>query len=267
MADTFYSTLGEGIWSASRIDDLICPRRYYHSRIQNLRSLTSSAYAYAGGVGHVGLDKWYSTDKDDEAALSAAESEWGDYVAPSDPQNDLSWLNWGHLELVLRAYFDRWREDSYTVLESEVEFTHEYPGFKYGGRRDRKMRDELSQIFCVDTKFTTGNMGDYWFRQFQISNQMRGYWTDDTTGILIDGAYMGKDGIVGYHPVETYIDKAGKERKKKQRSIAAAFQREPFTYSQKHLSEWEENVRGFLKEVAWRTETDTWPQCTAAMWC
>ena len=267
MRSSYWDT---DIWHASKLDQLVCPRRYYYAQVEKLESLASSVFAYAGTVIHTGLDTWYSTDKDDEAALTAAEQSWGDYESPSDPDpaKDLSWLNLNHVLHVLRAYFDRWREsDAFTVLESEVEFVADYPGFRYGGRRDLKVRDEAGLIYIVDHKSTTGNMGDYWFGQFKISNQLRGYYEPNAAGVIVNGLYMGKDGIAGYHPAETYTDKSGKERTKRQRSIDAAFQRKVFTFSEKHLSEWEDNVRKLIAEVEWRTATDNWPQMTAAGIC
>jgi hypothetical protein len=271
----FKSSLGPNVWSASRFDDLICPRRYYYARVRDLRSKTSSVHAHAGKVIHVGLDVWYSSQTStlsaaysNEEALLAAESAWGDFVHPPtlDPKKDTSWLDLAWVSQVLCAYFDRWAgNDPWEVVSSEEVVVREVANVLYGGRRDLLVREPDGAIWVLDHKSTTGNMGDYWFGQFAISNQMRGY-VEDYAGVIINGMYMGRDGIAGYHAPEYYIS-GNTQKKKRQRNIDSAFQRKAFTYPTGSLAEWEENVGQKLQEVEWRTETQCWPQETSGGIC
>jgi hypothetical protein len=263
---TFQSSLGENVWSGSRIDALVCPRRFYYSYERDLELVEDAPRLHAGTVIHAALDAWYNTDYTAAAArdidaISVAKQTWGGYQPPI--ASDLSYLTWGHIENVLRAYFDHWRtRETFTPLDvrlpdgqrvgSETPVVHDFGSFLYGGRLDLPVEDQSGNVYVMDHKSTTGNMGDYYFAQFCVSDKNRGYVAlleslldRPVAGVVINGIYMGKS----------------------PRKPDSAFQRKVYHFSAGHIDEWKNNVSDKIYEAMLRQDIDLWPQTTANRIC
>ena len=75
------------------------------------------------------------------------------------------------LELIV-AYLEKWGQEPFTALATEVPFVIEMAGFSYIGRVDLIVN--YNGLMPVDHK-TTRFFGDAFIRQFKLSGQMTGY--------------------------------------------------------------------------------------------
>ena len=243
--------------SASRLDALNCPRKYYNSYHLGLEpDVELSELLHSGSVGHTALHVWYSTDKIDHGALTAAYEAWGDFVPretteTGDP-NPYKYLSWPHMKAVLQRYFDHNRDNTSLTpsaignYESEQLITVTLPnGIEFAGRIDHPVVDQSGHLYIFDHKFTTGNMGPAFFNCHRVSNQLRGYcaMTEAITGEAPEGA-----GINGIY--------MGNQKRKPE----SAHQEKHWSFPDWSLAEFYDNVEEAQEEIDWRTENGEWPQ-------
>ena len=238
------SRLGEGVYSASRLKALNCPRAYYYGYEFSGCGLEGTEIIptlHAGSIIHLALDLWYQ-GIDSDNILEVVEGEWGDWNPP--PGHKHAFLTHGHIQNVITEYMHHWtKKETLTPVDvmmdgqrvsAETPVVASVGSYRYGGFLDMPCRDELGNLYVVDHKSTTGNMGDYFFSRFVVSNQLRGYamllqeiMGEPVAGAIINGIYMGKAS----------------------RKPEAAFQRKVFNFSKDSLEEQGGNIDGVVRDI------------------
>lgn len=215
-------------WSASKSHLWgSCPAKGYYGHSLALVAKEESPPLYAGKAIHAGLAVYYAS-KDTELALATAVESFGERDQ-LPPGHKYSHLNVGHLEVVLKNYFD-WanRRDTFQTVtatlddlnlekvlgarfkifdktgeiilgESKVVFMVDVGGeeFKFTVIPDLPIFSG-GGFYVLDHKSTNGYLSDWYFAQHRFSNQLRLYcWAvqeltaTDVNGALINGIYMG----------------------------------------------------------------------------
>ncbi len=239
------SRLGAGVYSASRLKALVCPRKYYYSYEFSGCGIEGTEIIptlHAGSIIHLALDLLYQNIEIDDV-LKVVDREWGDYEPP--PGHKHHFLTSGHIKNVLEAYhYHWWGKDRFTPVDvmvngqrisSEMPVVAPVGAYQYGGFLDLPVRDQLGNLYVLDHKSTTGNMGNYFFSKFVVSNQLRGYamllqevMGEPVAGAIINGIYMGKNS----------------------RKPDTAFQRKVFNFSKDSLEEEKDNIAAKI-EALW----------------
>jgi hypothetical protein len=182
-------------------------------------------------------------------------------------KNQYAYLSWPHMKGVLQRYFDYNRTQGIqfeptTIGDYAAEelITVTLPnGIEYRSRIDFPCRDQAGGLYIYDYKFTTGNLGDYFFDGHRLSNQLRGYCAtaqvltgEAPRGAGINGIYMGD----------------------KNRKPEVAHQQKKWEFLDWSLQEFCDNVYGAEEEIDWRTgdgewgaEIDSWPQRASKVNC
>jgi PD-(D/E)XK nuclease superfamily protein len=156
-----------------------CPRKYDFAmrRHRRHRGLPPPAISY-GAAWHKMMEIHYKRGGDADLVYMALQKAWEDHGKPDDHRtSDRCWLEY---ENYVKRYGLPHEEDAQTVGYPEtplVEISANviWPGgaHAYAGRIDRIIHHQ-GQYYVEDHK-TTSRMGDYYFKQFENSNQMMGY--------------------------------------------------------------------------------------------
>lgn len=215
---------------------MTCPRKYDFSMRQHRRrtGAPSPAIAY-GTCWHAGLEAHYKTGGDADAVFMAMAQAWEDHGKIDDHRTlDRCWLEYAN-------YLKRWgtvdEEDARTVgfPESpavEISANVEWPGalHAYAGKIDRII--ELQGQYYVEDHKTTSRMGNYYFSQFELSNQMQGY-------VWIARMLIPEVKILGVRINAHCVLK--RESK---------FERQLITFSEDRLQEWAENYNRWIERIS-----------------
>ena len=255
--------------SASRIDTLCCPYKFYLSYVLNLEPIEPPPeYLHAGSVGHIGVYHWHHSEQDDTWALDCAQEAWGDYTGrgeylPDGTKNTYAYLTWEYVEdQVLRRYFNYYRDKINSVpvklevggqtLEAEKRVQVTLPnGIEYVVLIDYIHRENgTDKLIIDDFKLTTGNVG-YALNGHSVSLQLRGYSqvlkqeTGELPRVRLNGVYMGKS----------------------KRTDEAAMQIQTFEYMDWSLDEFLQAALYTKRELHWRSECQFWEQRASKQNC
>lgn len=158
---------------------MTCPRKYDLSMRQHRRKAgtLSPALAY-GSAFHKLLEVHYRTGGDVDAAYIALVKGWEEHGKVDDHRTrDRAWMEYGNY---VKHYGAPENEDAKTVgypdsplVEISANVTWDGAVHPYAGKIDRII--ELQGQYYVEDHKTTSRMGDYYFKQFELSNQMMGY--------------------------------------------------------------------------------------------
>lgn len=202
------------IWDGSRLESMAyCPRQFYYDNILQIRPPVWPRHMKAGSALHHGLDCYYSSDaiSEDDAVRLAGEY-WEAEVDESIPDTKgKDFLTRGHIETVLKFYFDQWnrnRIETYTPITGYTEddlnlddviaaywqitpeghivfgesslimrfYGPDGEPFAYAGKPDLPVRNQSGELYIMDHKASTWYLSDYWAKKkFGDGNKMRGY--------------------------------------------------------------------------------------------
>lgn len=213
-----------------------CPRKYFYSMVQHRRRIgrTTPALAY-GTCWHAMLEAHYKTGGDADAVFLAGAKSWEDHGKEDDHRTfDRAWMEYGN-------YKKRWgehdEEDAKTVgfpdtPAVEISANVMFPGalHAYAGKIDRII--ELQGQYFVEDHKTTSRMGNYYFSQFELSNQMMGY-------VSIAKMLMPSVRIAGVRINAHCVLK--RESK---------FERQIITFTEDRLQEWQENLNVWIGQLS-----------------
>lgn len=181
-------------------DTAHCQRLAYYKYERGLESVEpGSPPMIAGSAGHAGLAALYADEPIEEAI-----GKMHEYLDRNELKaaGRYDYLTSGHMEVVLRNYYDHWRDkEPYTIIE-----TIEEPivadigvGFEVGGIPDLIVQDGEGAYLALDHKFTAGYIGSRLYNRTKFTHQLRTYalLTRAKFGIHIQGGvvnaiYMGK---------------------------------------------------------------------------
>jgi len=206
-----------------------CPRRAEYALDRQVKEKGDALPLRAGKGLHAALDTFYTTN-DQDLALSALQASWGpEAQARNAPDKSFGHLHLGHLEVVLKNYFEyaRLRDmfrpiiikrsdlnmenvvgavfrltDAGEVILGEsklvMEFDVKGDKFLYAGIPDLPI--EMGGVYYIlDHKSTNAYLSEWYFNQYKFSNQLRGYclMVQELTGLpisgaLINGIYIGE---------------------------------------------------------------------------
>lgn len=213
-----------------------CPRKYDFAMRRHRRhsGVTAPALAY-GTAWHKMMEIHYRTGGlDQDLVFMALHKSWEDHGKADDHRTvDRCWMEY---ENYVKHYGLPADEEAQTVGFPEtplVEISANviWPGgaHAYAGKLDRIILHQ-GQYYVEDHKTTT-RMGDYYFKQFELSNQMMGYvWiarklypSIKVAGVRING-----------HCVLTKSSK---------------FRRQTISFSDDRLEEWAENYNNWIGKI------------------
>jgi hypothetical protein len=212
-----------------------CPRKFYLTYCHNLKPRGSSIHLVAGSAIAAGLhairqaqgntDAPLSHDALCEAAIGPFLSAWGDH--PNDPEHP---KNQHNMFNALELYIEKWHPyyDSVQPLKgadgratSEFSFAIPLPinhpngaPFIFVGRFDLLGYYTENNLLVVLDDKTSGSLGSYWMRQWDMRGQFLGYlWAlrslgYDISHVVVRGIGLLKtDTILQHVPLEypTYL--------------------------------------------------------------
>lgn len=226
-----------------------CPRKYNFSMMQHRRGRVgftggSPALAY-GSCWHKALEVHYKTNGDSDMVFMAIQSSWEEHGKSDDHRTkDRVWLSY-------QQYVDKFgrpdseeaktvgAEDGQPLVEIAANVLWEGAEHPYAGKIDRII--QLAGQYYVQDHKTTSRMGDYYFNQFELSNQMMGYiWIAQKLipGIKISGVSINAHCVL--------------KRESK-------FARQIISYSKERLEEWAENYNTWIRKLKDSYEKDEFP--------
>jgi len=100
---------------------LMCPRKHYYSYVQRIQPIRTTDPLARGNVGHEVLSCYYSMRKEglshDDAGMAAM-----DYLPVAANQYDVYDPDklWDELYWLLLNYFEKYRDDEFRVIETEI---------------------------------------------------------------------------------------------------------------------------------------------------
>lgn len=225
-----------------------CPRKYDFAMRRHRRKSGAPTPAIAyGSIWHKIMEFHYKSNgallEDTELYVQLA-THWEPHGKADDHRTfERAWLEYGN-------YVKRWgmpeQEGAKTVgwpdsPAIEISANVSWPGaaHPYAGKIDRII--ELNGQYFVEDHKTTSRMGNYYFSQFELSNQMMGYvWIAKmlVPSIQIAGVR------INAHCV---LKKEGK------------FERQIISYSKDRLDEWAENYNNVVARLTKDYETNNFP--------
>lgn len=158
-----------------------CERAYFYNYVMARTKNTKSAALGYGSAWHKGLEVYYATGGDVDAALAAMAALWQDPADPSDYrtldrcQSALkSYINhWGDYDAEAKTWGKTVGMPDTPCIELGAEVW--WPGglHPYAVKIDRIV-EHNGLVFVEDHK-TTSQLGATYFQQYTLSNQMLGY--------------------------------------------------------------------------------------------
>lgn len=221
-----------------------CPKKFDYSMRQHRRHRGAPAPALAyGSVWHVIMDAHYTSNGDAQFVEQQAREAWTPHDRPDDHRT---------LERALVEYDNYVEkyglpsdEDAQTVGDStkliEIFTELSWPGalHPYAGKLDRII--ELNGHIYIEDHKTTSRLGAYFFKQFELDNQMMGYaWlARKLTNVPVAGVR------INAHAVYKRDSK---------------FERSTISWSDEVLEDWAANYNLWVERIAESYRTNVWPR-------
>lgn len=227
-------------------DFMTCPRKYYYGMVLHRRLALgvgrSPALIY-GTAWHRAMELHYKTNGQRDMVVLGIYQAWEDHGKQDDHRTVERCI------IEYDNYVERWglpSEESSKTLGYptnplvEVSVNAEWEGclYPYAGKIDR-IFEENGQLYVEDHK-TTSQMGDYYFHQFALSNQMMGY------------AWLGKQ-ITGRDIAGVRINAHAIYKRE------SKFARHVLSFSARRLQEWADNYNRWVERVRAAYQTNDFP--------
>jgi hypothetical protein len=223
-----------------------CPRKYDFAMRRHRRgsgNTNSPALAY-GSAWHTMMELHYKFGGDSDIVYMGLEKHWQDHGKLDDHRTkERAWLEY---QKYVEKYGPPDQEEAKTVgfpdnplVEISANVTWDGAPHAYAGKIDRII--ELQGQYYVEDHKTTSRMGDYYFKQFELSNQMMGYvWIARKLipGIKIAGVRINAHCVL--------------KRESK-------FARNVISFSDDRLEEWAENYADWIARLQHCYAEDNFP--------
>lgn len=210
-----------------------CPRYYLYSMVQNWRRDGRKPALVYGTTWHKILETHYKTGGDRLLVELAAEASWQDHGNADDHRTlaramaayDAYLLRYGSFEKEAENWGATVGYPENPIVEKATELSWQGALHPYTGKIDRIY--EHQGLYFVEDHKTSSQLGQYYFSQFDPSNQMMGYaWLAQLlSGLPIAGVRINAHGILK------------KENK---------FERRVMMYSPERLEEWGRNLNSWV---------------------
>lgn len=165
---------------------LRCPQLYYLSYVRHYRGKGKRIALDYGNLWHSIMEWHYKTDGDEPLVYTKVALKWKDAIPASDDHRtfDRAWDDyklyrerWGYVPSKDEAYKTVGFLSGNPIIEVFLNLT--WPGcpHPYGGKIDRICENADGEILVDDHKTNSkdGQLGPYYFNQFQLDNQFLGY--------------------------------------------------------------------------------------------
>ena len=265
-----------------------CPRKHQIRVEENWDKQGMNVKMVAGIAVHEGLDWYYAheerTQRVEDESLVLIQDTWDGFAIERGYMNESeTHLSAQHLTQVIENYFYHWKHkaieiyepitgttvdslnldnvlaarfrltDQGNILLGESNIIMKFDLGHHGilvlaGKPDLPVVKQDGSIYIMDHKTTSGYLSDWWAKQFEVSNKMRGYMAMvdellgvETRGAVINGVYVGK---YSTNP----------------NSKATKFTRYQYDFSPDHVKEALLNQRMWIKTIEFYREQDYFPQ-------
>jgi hypothetical protein len=227
-----------------------CPREYFFGYVLHRRARETSAALSFGDIWHKILELHYKTGADVVAVREGIFLHTADKPSSGEDYRTLDRA----LMDYEKYYLKKWplaKDIASTIgfpdnpmVELKVSMQGEPLIHPYAGKIDR-LFEEDGLVYVEDHK-TTSRFDKHFFKQFELSNQMKGYTT--IGGHILPSRKVAGVRINAYHCLTTKTD----------------FYRQVITFSKAQLDEWAENynkwiVRLRMDYFAWRLSQGATP--------
>lgn len=223
-----------------------CPRKFDFAMRQHRRHMGKPPAAIAyGAAWHKMMEVHYKTNGDSDLVFMTLQKHWEDHGKVDDHRtSDRAWLEY---QKYVEKYGPPDQENGQTVgyvdgsplVEISANATWPWGAYPYAGKIDRII--ELQGQYYVEDHKTTSRMGDYYFQQFELSNQMMGY-------VWIARLLMPSIKIAGVRINAHCVLK--RESK---------FARQIISFSDDRLEEWAHNYNNWIGKLKAAYEQDDFP--------
>ena len=240
------STIGDKPWLdfSSLSMFMRCPRSYFWRSRMNLTSGSSNALingkAYHEGIStyHEAKFKGISHEEAKVVALKVVEPIMAE-IRDDDPVRNITVAH-----ETLWSYFDRWRDEPYSTIETEIGFAVDLIHFVFVGKIDRYVGSPMGKMI-METK-TTSIVGDRWFQRGKPNLQIDGY----VSAIFINTGEMPYGGVLDVIP----LHKDSSKRRDAFRIIT--------TRVESDVDHWMRNIQEWWLTLKRYDEDGIWPMNT-----
>jgi hypothetical protein len=231
---------------------LACPKEYDYAYVQHMRPKGRRIALDYGSLWHSIMEWHYKTDGDETLVYAKVMSKWKDAIpATTDHRTvDRAWQDydlyrkrWGATPSVHEEYKTIGWLNLNPLVEMAIEL--DWPGAEhpYTGRLDRICENAKGEVLVEDHKTNSRDgllePGGYYFRQFELDNQLIGYtWL----ARLITGKRVAGVRINAYGVLKT----------------KSAFGRDTFRFSDEFLEDWEQNYNVIVREIKACYQSGVW---------
>lgn len=241
------TTQGVKIADWSMIEKYImCPQLFYNRfELGLVRKDGQPAYGLHFGSGiHGALETWYPS-KEDQPALNKFVKLFKPYEEPPSASKKTGKELAATYSAIfgcalLLAYFDKYRPNTWTLVENEVPLAEEIlDGFFLAGRIDKIFTNTKGEVFFVDHKTSK------YYKDFQLNPnfQFMGYK-------FLTEKFVG-------HSVGGYLDMLGVAKSASPHDL---LRQEPFNYSAYQMSEWQKTAIHWIGKINESRERNEWPK-------
>jgi hypothetical protein len=214
-----------------------CPRKYYYSMELGRRKGGSLSPALNfGTTWHAGLEAHYKTGGDAAAVRKAMIMAYQPIDDPSDHRTleraissyDQYLQHWGDFAAEQAGWGKTVGFPDSPVVEMATDIWWEGSRHPYAGKIDRVF--EYQGLFYVEDHKTSSALGQYYFHQFDPSNQMMGYaaLAQKLTGLPIAGVRINAFGCL---------------------KTQSKFDRRIIPYSPQRIEHWMQNYQAWVKKL------------------
>lgn len=224
---------------------MTCPKKYKYGMVDHRRQSgpPSPPIAY-GTTWHKFMEAHYKTNGDRDVVFKEGAKSWEQHDKQDDHRTfERCWMEY-------QNYCERYglpsEEDAKTIgypdaPAVEISANVQFPGIShpYAGKIDRII--ELSGQYYVEDHKTTSRLGSYYFKEFELSNQMMGYV--NIAEMLIPSVKIA--GVrINAHAVYKRESK---------------FERQIISFSQDRLEDWRANYAHWVEKLTESYSRDEWP--------
>jgi hypothetical protein len=238
-----------------------CPRKYFLRIEQSITLAVDSAALYTGTACHDSKAtylkakmKGHSHEECRAVALHVLSKAMLAMPNPDDLRNETVIMR------VMGRYFDRWRDEPYKTLETEIGFAVDMDDFTFVGKIDALKQLDAYGLLVEETK-TTSIVGDRWPLRTKPNSQIDGYVS----------AYYINTGEMPYGAILDIIPIYDETRTKPQTQAARDLKVEknkPFRLltirSEQDVENWIANTKEWYYQIQRSKENKVWPTNTDA---
>ncbi len=229
---------------------LACPQLYFLQYVRHYRSKGSRIALDYGSLWHTIMEWHYKSDGDETLTYAMTAKKWRDAIPATDDHRtfDRAWTDyelyrkkWGYTPSTDEQYKTIGFIQGNPLIEMFLNAMWPGAPYPYAGKIDRIAENADGEVIVDDHKTNSrdGVLGDWYFNQFQLDNQLIGY---TKIASLVTGREVAGVRVNAYAVLKT----------------KSSFARRTFRFGPELMTQWEEDYRHVVKELETAYRTGIW---------